>query len=125
GWTEPGAALLIVADNSSSNAKRSYREVLFLPSRNLRMEKYTGIKLDAATPNAAGTAGVDAVEPMTDLAGDLNKLISANRAFAANPWTQPEAPQAKALTGWVAATLGNGVTPPTHDITAPVAELRV
>src|SRR6202012_2774900 len=69
GWTEPGAALLILASSSDAapdaTPKHSYREVLFLPSRNLRMEKYTGIKLDAATPNAAGTAGVDAVEPMT------------------------------------------------------------
>src|ERR1700722_19003083 len=67
GWTEPGAALLIVADAHHAATPRSYKEVLFLPARNLRMEKYTGAKMDAATPGAADAAGVDAVEPMTEL----------------------------------------------------------
>lgn len=125
GWSEPGAALLILPAAPEASPARAYREVLFLPSRNLRMEKYTGIKLDTATPNAAQTAGVDAVEPMTDLANDLNKFASANRALAYNLWTQPDAPQAKAITGWLAATLGNGVVPAAHDVTQPVAELRI
>lgn len=125
GWNEPGAALLILGAAPDATPARAYREILFLPSRNLRLEKYTGIKLDAATPNAAQIAGVDAVEPMTDLANDLNKLASANRSLASNLWTQPEAPQAKSITGWLAATLGNGVVPPVHDVTQPVAELRV
>jgi Xaa-Pro aminopeptidase len=125
GWNEPGAALLILGAAPDATPARAYREVLFLPSRNLRMEKYTGIKLDAATPNAAQTAGVDAVEPMTDLANDLNKLAAVNRTLPFNLWTQPEAPQAKAITGWLAATLGNGVVPAAHDVTQPVAELRV
>jgi len=76
GWNEPGAALMIVADAPTATQPRHYREVLFLPTRNLRMEKYTGIKLDAATPNAAQTAGVDEVLPMTSLPLELNKLIS-------------------------------------------------
>jgi Xaa-Pro aminopeptidase len=125
GWTEPGAALLILADNSNANPKRSYREVLFLPSRYPRMEKYTGIKLDAATPNAAKTAGVDAVEPMTSLADDLNKLAAADRSLAAQLYTQPEAPQAKAIIGWLAATLGSSTVPSPHDVTQPIADLRV
>src|SRR5579871_4466420 len=50
GWTEPGAALMIVGDASDAASPRSYREILFLPTRDLRMEKYTGVKMDAATP---------------------------------------------------------------------------
>ena len=50
GWTEPGAALLIVGDAPNAASPRSYKEILFLPARNLRMEKYTGVKMDAATP---------------------------------------------------------------------------
>src|SRR4051812_23096610 len=70
GWNEPGAALLIAApsDPPSPTAgpldpqgPRAYTEILFLPTRNLRMEKYTGVKLDAATSNAAQTAAVDRV----------------------------------------------------------------
>jgi len=125
GWNEPGAALMILANAPNATNPRPYREVLFLPTRNLRMEKYTGIKLDAATPNAAKTAGVDEVLPMTDLPVELNKLISVDRRLGSNLWTQPEAPQAKALLGWTAATLGNGTSSATHDVTSPTMQLRV
>jgi Xaa-Pro aminopeptidase len=125
GWNEPGAALLILADSPEATPKRSYREVLFLPTRNLRMEKYTGVKLDAATPNAAHIAGVDEVEPMTEFPSELNKLIAANRRIGAQLWTQPDAPQAKALLGWTAATLGDGATPAAHDVTTLTMQLRV
>ena len=33
--------------------QRDYKEILFLPTRNLRMEQYTGAKMDAATPDVA------------------------------------------------------------------------
>src|SRR5580692_5927270 len=97
GWNEPGAALMILSEAATAAQPRKYREVLFLPTRNLRMEKYTGVKLDAATPNAAQTAGVDEVLPMTELPAQLNKLISADRRLGSNLWTQPGAPQASAL----------------------------
>jgi Xaa-Pro aminopeptidase len=125
GWNEPSAALLILSDAPSASPRRSYREVLFLPTRNLRMEKYTGIKLDASTPNAAQAAGVDEVLPMTDLSSELNKLTAANRRLAYDFWTQPLAPQAKALLGWTAATLGDGTAPPAHDVTTLTMQLRV
>jgi Xaa-Pro aminopeptidase len=125
GWNEPGAALMIVADAPNAAQPRKAREVLFLPTRNLRMEKYTGIKLDAATPNAAQIAGVDEVLPMTDLPAELNKLISADRRLAANLWTQPLAPQAKALLEWTYATLGNGSSPDAHDVTGLTMQLRI
>jgi len=125
GWNEPGAALMILANAPDASSPRTYREVLFLPTRNLRMEKYTGIKLDAATPDAAKTAGVDEVLPMTDLPIELNKLISVDRRLGSNLWTQPEALQAKALLGWTAATLGNGTSPEPHDVTSLTMQLRV
>jgi Xaa-Pro aminopeptidase len=124
GWNEPGAALVIVADEPK--AQRSYAEILFLPTRNLRTEKYTGAKLDAATPGAAGIAGVDQVQPMTALPTVLNRLIDADRRLGGNIWAQPDAPQAKALLGFTAVTLGldaNSSTP--RDVTKPTAELRV
>jgi Xaa-Pro aminopeptidase len=48
GWNEPGAAL-IVADAVPARGEKPalpYREVLLLPERNLRMELFTGVKLD-------------------------------------------------------------------------------
>jgi Xaa-Pro aminopeptidase len=125
GWNEPGAALLILASTPTAAQPRSYREVLFLPTRNLRMEKYTGIKLDAATPNAAQTAGVDEVLPMTELDEQLNKLVGADRRLMGQIWTQPTAPQAKALLAWTAATLGNAAPPAEHDVTTLTMQLRV
>ena len=92
GWNEPGAALLIVAEPESAppaldlNATREprhYTEILFLPTRNLRQEKYTGVKVDAATPGAAQKAGVDDVKAMTDLPRALNDLIAADRRLTA------------------------------------------
>src|SRR5690242_10804726 len=53
GWNEPGAAL-IVADAVPAGAGKpalSYREVLLLPERNLHSELFTGVKLDASSPN--------------------------------------------------------------------------
>jgi len=124
GWNEPGAALVIVA--GEPKASRPYSEILFLPTRNLRMEKYTGIKLDAATPNAAGIAGVDQVQPMTALPAVLNKLIDADRRLAGNMWAQPESSQAKALLQFIAVTLGEAAnSAASHDVTRPTAELRV
>jgi Xaa-Pro aminopeptidase len=125
GWNEPGAALMILADAPNAAQPRKYREVLFLPTRNLRMEKYTGIKLDAATPNAAATAGVDEVLPMTEFPSQLNSLISTDRRLGSNLWTQPDAPQAKALLGWTSATLGEGATPSSQDVTSLTMQLRI
>ena len=124
GWNEPGAALLIVGE--TVQAPRAYKEILFLPTRNLYMEKYTGAKVDAATPGAAGIAGVDAVRPMTELAGVLNGLIDADRRLGRNVWAQPEAQQARALLGFTAATLGADANAlAAQDVTRLTAELRV
>jgi Xaa-Pro aminopeptidase len=125
GWNEPGAALLILASAPTAEQPRSYREILFLPTRYPRREKYTGIKLDAATPNAAQTAGVDEVLPMTELPVLMNKLIAADRRLAGQIWTQPAVTQAKALVEWTSATLGMGTSAAAHDVTTLTMQLRV
>jgi Xaa-Pro aminopeptidase len=125
GWNQPGAALMILSDAPNAPQPRKYREVLFLPTRNLRMEKYTGIKLDAATPHAVETTGVDEVLSMTDLPAELNTLVSADRRLGSNIWMQPGAPQASALLGWTSATLGDGTTPAAHDVTTLTMQLRI
>ena len=89
GWNEPGAALMIIGPSREQDVQqaahpRDYKEILFLPTRNLRMEQYTGAKMDAATPGRTTGHGVDNVEPMTNLAADLNKLI-ARRSHALPP----------------------------------------
>jgi Xaa-Pro aminopeptidase len=125
GWTEPGAALVVVAASADAGSPRAYKEILFLPTRNLRMETYTGAKLDAATPGVTAKTGVDAVMPMTELPAVLNGLINGERRLARNLWTQPDSSEAKALLSFTATTLGMDAAPAAHDVTGPVAELRV
>ncbi len=125
GWNEPGAALMIVADAPQAATPRTYKEILFLPARNLRMEKYTGAKLDAASPGVAQAAGVDAMQPMTELPAVLNRLMDADRRLAHNVWAQPDSPQAKALLEFTAATLGVSAPTASRDVTGMTAQLRV
>ena len=129
GWNEPGAALLIVGPSSESEHSgqtahnREYKEILFLPTRNLRLEQYTGAKMDAATPGVAHATGVDNVEQMTNLASDLNKLIGDDRRLAMNIWTQPRAKAADSVLDFTAATLGTTATA-AKDVTTLIMPLR-
>lgn len=125
GWTEPGAALMIIgpANDGQPAHARDYKEVLFLPTRNLRTEAYTGAKMDAATPGVNKATGIDKVEPMTNLAADLNKLVADDRRVAANVWTQPSVKVAASLLAYTAATLGSSM-PASHDVTTLTMPLR-
>ena len=129
GWSEPGAALMIVgpvtgAEQSGHPAHaREYKEILFLPTRNPRMEQYTGAKMDAATPGVAHATGIDTVEPMANLAADLNKLIGDDRRLALNIWTQPHVKSADSLLDFTAATLGSTAAAP-RDVTNLTMPLR-
>ncbi len=120
GWDQPGAALLI----EDKTPEHPYREILFLPTRNLRSERYTGVKLDAATPNAAALAHVGEVQPMTELSSFLSKMASEDRTVLTKISGPPESPAAQALVMWVAATLGTDIHPPLADVSKPIAELR-
>lgn len=129
GWNEPGAALLIAGPINEPERpgqpahSRDYEEILFLPTRNLRMEAYTGVKMDAATSGVSKATGVDNVEPMTNLAADLNKLIAGDRGLAANIWAQPMVKAADALLEFTAATLAT-TAPLSHDVRALIMPLR-
>lgn len=134
GWNEPGAALVIVAepenstpppDSTGAYTPRKYTEILFLPTRNLRLEKYTGAKLDAATPGVAQKTGVDEVKAMTDLPQVLNGLIAADRRLTSRIWGVPDSSQAKALLQFTAATLGSDNAPGIHDVRHAIQELRI
>jgi Xaa-Pro aminopeptidase len=81
GSTEPGQALLIESPLPEAGdavtgiqAAEPYREILFVPTRNLRLESYIGAKLDTTDPSAAKAAGVDEIRPMTDLVAELDRL---------------------------------------------------
>jgi Xaa-Pro aminopeptidase len=124
GWNEPGAALMIAGASDEPGRERRYREILFLPTRNLRTETYTGPKMDATSPGVVEATGVDAVEPMTQLPVELNKLVASDRVVVLNTWTQPDSNQAKALVEFNAVTLGLPSAPAAHDVTSLTMPLR-
>ena len=129
GWNEPGAALLIIGPASEPERAgqpahaRAYKEILFLPTRNLRMEQYTGAKMDASTSGVTGATGVDNVEPMASLAADLNTVIANDRRIAFNLWTQPGNKAAESLLGFTATTLAAEI-PQARDVTSLTMTLR-
>jgi Xaa-Pro aminopeptidase len=126
GWNEPGAALLVQSAAEAHNQvpARPYREVMLLPIRNLRMERYTGVKLDAVSPNAPKLTGVDEVESMSDLPTILSGVANKDRSALSKIWSQTDAPQSKPLLNWTAVTLGNTEAPEFSDVRTPVGELR-
>ena len=65
----PGAGLLIApaADAQGDVPARAYTEILFLPPRNLRLEKYTGRQMGAEDAEAPKLTGFDRVEEMGKL----------------------------------------------------------
>ena len=95
-----------------------------MPVRNLRNEQYTGVKLDAATPNAAALAHVDEVRPMAELSTILSQLASEDRTVLNRITSQPDSPAAQALVTWVATTLGSEYRPQLADAAFPIGELR-
>ncbi len=126
GWNQPSAALFIQSPKPAEDKipQRPYREILFLPARNLHTELFTGVKLDAASPNAASIAHVDEVRPMTELSSLLNQIAAEDRPILNRMSGQPDSPQAQALLTWVAATVGSDARPALIDASKPIGELR-
>ena len=78
GWTEPGAALLLVPAGtklSPDSKPQDYTEILFLPGHNQIREKYTGPKLGAENPDAAKITGFDRVASLDELRNELVRLL--------------------------------------------------
>ncbi len=134
GWNEPGAAMVLIAASSAEadapgtgmggRPALAYREILFLPTRNARTEKYTGAKMDAATPGVTSATGFDEVLPMTEMPAVLSKLAVADRMRMRNVWTQQDSPQAHAALGFTAATLGVTQIDPKGDVADLIMPLR-
>jgi Xaa-Pro aminopeptidase len=82
GWSEPGAALLILPAVAAKAELpgRPYTEILFLPSHNLSQEKWTGPKLGPENPRVREITGFDQVKVLDDLRGELARLLSSQRA---------------------------------------------
>jgi Xaa-Pro aminopeptidase len=131
GWNEPGAALVIIGPGPERTTRlgdvvpaHGYREILFLPARDAIIEKYTGAKMDAATPDVTQKTGVDAVMPMTSLPEVMTKFLGEDRRRGQSLWSQTDSSQARAAVDFSAASLGIGAGFPTHDVRALTTPLR-
>jgi Xaa-Pro aminopeptidase len=70
GWNEPGAMLLIEPGDAGIA-----REILFLPRRNEKNERYTGRKVDPMDDNAAKVAGFERVLPVERFEAELRSSL--------------------------------------------------
>lgn len=80
GVRTPGAIVLI-----DSQAPEGERETLYVPARNMRMERWTGPKL-GATPETAAMYGFDRVRESSEFDRDLRSILE-RRATATAPIT--------------------------------------
>jgi Xaa-Pro aminopeptidase len=131
GSNEPGGALLIIGDGPATANRlgpipaHSYREILFLPMRNLVREKYTGKKIDAATPGAREALGVDEVMPLASLPEVFGSFLAEDTRRAKAVWTQQDLDTASAALVFTSTVLGTDVTPPSHDVRDLTERLRM
>ncbi len=81
GVTVPGAGLLIApaVEAHGETPARSYMEILFLPPRNLRLEKFTGRQMGADDADAPKQTGFDRVEETGKLPEEVAKLLANQR----------------------------------------------
>jgi len=131
GWNEPGAALVIIGPGPERVTRlgdtvpaHEYKEILFLPARDPIVEKYTGIKMDAATAGIVQVTGVDAVMPMTSLPEVMTKFVGEDRRRGQSVWSQLDSQQSKAAVDFSAAALGIGTGLPLHDVRTLTMPLR-
>lgn len=81
GVTIAGAALLVSPARAVQGdvPAHAYTEILFLPPRNLRLEKYTGPQLGADTPEVTRITGFDRVEEMSKLPEEVAKELAGGK----------------------------------------------
>ncbi len=132
GSNEPGGALLVIGDGPAATTRlgtvvpaHKYREILFLPMRNLVREKYTGAKTDAATKGVREMLGVDEVMPLSELPGFYAAFLGEDLRRAREVWTQQDMGVASSTLGFTATVLGTDDPPPTHDVRELTEQLRM
>lgn len=80
GWEQPGAILILTPEADAADpdyAQRTQlpREILFLPQRLVREEKWTGRKLGPSDPEAPSTTGVAKILPAERFETELRNLL--------------------------------------------------
>src|SRR5664279_2911217 len=128
GWTEPGAALVIVSAVTAKEnvAPRPYTEILFLPIHNVVQEKWTGPKLGADNPQAPAITGFDRVDNLDRMPAELARILGNGPALIYVDQSQngEPSPSASALE-WLRRTNTFPMRTSTQDVKPLLAQLRV
>ena len=128
GWTEPGAALVIVSEiKPNENVPgRPYSEILFLPVHNVTQEKWTGPKLGADNPQASAITGFDRVVNLDQLPAELARIFAGGSAsvFVDQSEDGTPSPSASSL-AWLRRTNSFPMRTAMHDVKPLLAQLRV
>lgn len=133
GSSEPAGALLVIGAGPATVTRlgtpvpaHAYREILFLPKRNLVLEKYTGEKMDASTPGVAQTKGVDAVMPLSQLPEALAAFLQEDPRRARAVWSQEGSEEAAGTMRFTANVLGAEMPAvAVQDVAALTTQLRM
>ena len=97
GWEQPGAILILTPEPDSADpdfAQRTQlpREILFLPQRLVREEKWTGRKLGPSDPEAPAITGVAKILPAERFETEVHNLLDLYPnlyALASDPLAAP------------------------------------
>ena len=128
GWSEPGAALLVVSEVKAKDniPGRPYSEVLFFPVHNVTQEKWTGPKLAADNPQAPAITGFDRVLNLDQMPAELTKILGSGSAsvFVDQGQDGEVSPSASSLE-WLRRTNSFPMRTSMHDVKPLLAQLRV
>jgi len=81
GYNEPDAALLLIPHAPNGKPLEAPTEILYLPPRDPRAEKWNGPKLGPDDPNASAVTGFGTVRPFADLKPNLATLAKTFPTF--------------------------------------------
>jgi Xaa-Pro aminopeptidase len=81
GDPEPDAALLLLPDSAPAEASNRPHEILYLPPRDLGLEKWDGPKMGPADPGIAQKTGFESVAPYSQLKTDLAALAKTYKTI--------------------------------------------
>jgi Xaa-Pro aminopeptidase len=102
GWNQPGAVLVV----SAAGAGQPYREILFLPDRDLLVERFTGPKLDSSSTGVTQTTGVAEVAQLAHFTDVMQKEVYTPERRYARSYFDDDSPLAHAAMTSFAAILG-------------------
>ncbi len=123
GHNEPGAALVLVPENSTGKSWDGAREVLFLPPRDSVRERWEGPRMAPSDPGVPERTGFQAAEPFSNLRSELEKLAKVFGNFYTLLPSGSEAgyPHARNWTNWLYQTIPHAQL---HGIAAQIGAMR-